>query len=84
MKGFLSSAQDCSISRFEAQSGTIDRNIWPGFINNSNHTDGGANFVDFQTVRAFFFFDQLPHWVRQVNQLPQTLSHCVYSFMRQA
>ncbi len=83
MKSFLASAQDRRIARFQAKSGTVDRNVRAGFVNDPNDPDGGSDLSDVQTVGPILFLDDLANGIGKANQLTQSLNHAVDPFMGQ-
>ena len=69
MKSFLASAQDRRIARFQAKSGTVDRNVRAGFVNDPDDPDGGSDLSDVQTVGPILFLDDLANGIGKADQL---------------
>ncbi len=57
-------AQDDGIAAFDAQSGGIHGDVRAGFVDEKDHTEGNADFADFQAVGAAFPPADFPHGVR--------------------
>ena len=83
MKSFFASAQDRRIARFQAKSGTVDRNVRAGFVNDPDDPDGGSDLSDVQSVGPILFLDDLANGIGKADQLTQSLDHAVDPFMGQ-
>lgn len=68
-------AQDCRVAAFKAQRGAVDCHIRSAFVDDSDDADWGADFRNFDAVRAGRRFDYLAHGVGEFADLADALGY---------